>query len=283
MKICFSILHYGPSGVTKDCVDSILKLNNQEKIEIVIVDNHSDNGSLEELKLLYQSISRIHFLANSENLGFAKGNNKGYQFCKKNLSADVICVINNDIIINQTDFINILEGSIITNNNADIIAPSIINSKGYFQNPLRKKEIPKKEIIWSVFYNTCMYVVYSIPVLNHKVADYLENRRNKRVNEEIQENLFNIVPHGSAIIYLNKYVKNEDFAFLEETFLFGEEDFLYTYLKRKGYTTMYTPALKIMHNEDSSIKAITKDYVAKRAFIAKKKITSLLKLLSYKI
>lgn len=282
MKICFSILHYGPSGVTKDCVDSILKLNNQEKIEIVIVDNHSDNGSLEELKSLYQSFSRIHFLANSENLGFAKGNNKGYQFCKKNLSADVICVINNDITFNQIDFINILEQSIITYRNVDVIAPSIVNSKGYFQNPLRKKQIEKKEIIWALFYNVSMYIIYSIPILNYKVAKYLEIRRYSRTNEEIQENILNIVPHGSAIIYCGRYVKNEKTAFPENTFLFGEEDFLYAYLSNKNYTTMYNPSLKIIHNEDSSIKAITKDYVSKRAFISKMKVTSLLKLLVYK-
>lgn len=282
MKICFSILHYGPSEVTKDCVDSILKLSNQEKIEILIVDNHSDNGSLEKLKLLYKNISRVHFLNNSENLGFAKGNNKGYQFCKKNLSADVICVMNNDIIINQKDFVNILENCLITDTNADIIAPSIINSKGYYQNPLRKKQLEKKEIVWALLYNACMYIIYSIPFLNSKVAEYLEKRRNSRTNEEIQEKMLNIVPHGSAIIYCGRYLRNENIAFPENTFLFGEEDFLYAYLKKYNYTTMYNPSLKIIHNEDSSIKAITKDYVSKRAFISKKKVVSLLKLLVYK-
>ena len=283
MKICFSILHYGPSAVTKDCIESILKLNNQKKIEIVIVDNHSDNGSLHELKLLYDSNSRIHFLSNAENLGFAKGNNKGFQFAKNNLSADVICVINNDILFHQIDFIDILEQSINKYNNVDVIAPSIVNSKGYFQNPLRKKEIETREIFWGIFYNMCMYIIYLIPLLNYRIAGYLENRRNIRKNEEIQENIFDIVPHGSAIIYSKGYVKNEDNAFLEDTFLFGEEDFLYIYLKKKNYTTMYDPALKIIHNEDASIKAITKDYVSKRAFISKKKITSLIKLLLFKL
>lgn len=282
MKICFSILHYGPFDVTRECIESILKLNRVETSEIVVVDNNSGNGSLDELKFLYQNNERIHFVCNSENLGFARGNNKGFQFAKNELKADVICVFNNDILIKQADFIDNLEDAIQKFNSVDVIAPSIVNSKGYYQNPLRKKQLEKIDIIWSLFYNACMYIVYSIPLLNARVAKYLEKRRNGRTNEEIQENILNIVPHGSAVIYCERYIMNESIAFPENTFLFGEEDFLYAYLKNRNYTTMYTPSLKIIHNEDSSIKAITKDYVSKRAFISKKKVASLLKLLLYK-
>ena len=50
----------------------------------------------------------MHFILLEDNLGFAKGNNVGFQFAKHQLNANIIILSNNDIIYYQEDFIELL-------------------------------------------------------------------------------------------------------------------------------------------------------------------------------
>ena len=63
--------------MTKECVDTLLKVFAGRKFHIVIVDNGSANETGLKLKEQYADNSNITVLINKENLGFAKGNNVG--------------------------------------------------------------------------------------------------------------------------------------------------------------------------------------------------------------
>ena len=79
-KIGFVILHYMALEDTVNCVESIL--NNVPLSNIVIVDNASTNKSGMKLAEMYKDNQLISVLLLEENLGFAKGNNKGIEFFK---------------------------------------------------------------------------------------------------------------------------------------------------------------------------------------------------------
>ena len=84
-EFAFVILHYMTKQETIDCVASILEKTKAEpmKVSIVIVDNASANGTGRELQQLYQGAENIYVILNPENLGFAQGNNVGFEFAKK--------------------------------------------------------------------------------------------------------------------------------------------------------------------------------------------------------
>ena len=84
MKYGFLILHYMDLQVTIDCVKNIIQRFGKNDIEIVIVDNASPNGSGEALQTLFEKNDQVKVLISSENLGFAKGNNLGFDYLKKN-------------------------------------------------------------------------------------------------------------------------------------------------------------------------------------------------------
>ena len=107
MTFSFVILHYKTANDTIDCIESLLALERREgdTISVVVVDNASNNGSLEILKEKYAGIDGITFLENRENLGFAKGNNVGYRYARETLHADFIAVLNNDIIVRSKDIV----------------------------------------------------------------------------------------------------------------------------------------------------------------------------------
>ncbi|HFI0597861.1 TPA: glycosyltransferase family 2 protein, partial [Streptococcus suis] len=81
-KIVFVILHYNNLKDTINCIDSIAKYCNNKNVEVVVVDNGSKIESITEIKENYDKDSFMHFILLEDNLGFAKGNNVGFQFAK---------------------------------------------------------------------------------------------------------------------------------------------------------------------------------------------------------
>ena len=79
--IVFVVLHYKVFEETRKCILSLLKLQGDKRI--VIVDNHSPNNSGRKLVEEYKNMPEVKVIITQYNLGFACGNNIGYQFAKK--------------------------------------------------------------------------------------------------------------------------------------------------------------------------------------------------------
>ncbi|MEG0275215.1 MAG: glycosyltransferase, partial [Longicatena sp.] len=106
-KFCFLILHYQVLKETLACVESIRKHVNQDvHYHIVIVDNASPNGSGKELLKIQNETCTV--LCSDDNLGFSGGNNIGFEYAKKELHCDFICMMNNDTEILQDNFIELV-------------------------------------------------------------------------------------------------------------------------------------------------------------------------------
>jgi GT2 family glycosyltransferase len=74
----------------KDCFTSLLALEYpQDKLELVLVDNASADGSVEFVR---EHFPRVNIVQNEENLGFCKGNNRG----ARQASGEYVAFLNND-------------------------------------------------------------------------------------------------------------------------------------------------------------------------------------------
>ena len=85
------ILTYNKLEYTKSCIESIRKYTDRDSYELIVVDNHSTDGTVEWL----QQQADIHAIYNSENLGFPKGCNQGMTIAV----GDNILLLNNDVIV----------------------------------------------------------------------------------------------------------------------------------------------------------------------------------------
>ena len=112
-RVSFVILHYKEAEVTDSCVRSILKMDGQEQIRIIIVDNdiHEDPQKRKGLAERYEKFPCITVLPIFENGGFSYANNQGYAYAREKEQADFVVVLNNDIEFLQKDFIRRLEES----------------------------------------------------------------------------------------------------------------------------------------------------------------------------
>lgn len=277
MKFAFVILHYKTYQDTKACIESILQIEtrNEEKVEIIVVDNASNNGSVENLENEFGIYENVFFIKNKENSGFAKGNNIGYFFAKEQRFADFILVLNNDIVIPKQDFLHIIKKQ-YEKNSFYVMGPDIVSmvDAGH-QNPVMPTSNDKKAILKET-------IRYAILLLLSKINLYdilqklSKNKKNdiKNENKMYRDAQEGCQLHGAFLIFSPKYTKMEQNAFFSETFLYCEEALLYQYCLRKGYLTIYCPEIIVYHKEDSSTEHITKTAKAKREFVFKNLIKS---------
>ncbi|MEW9123297.1 MAG: glycosyltransferase [Thermotaleaceae bacterium] len=91
MKTSIILLTFNQLHFTKLCVDSIRKYTDEGTYEIIVIDNHSTDGTAAWLK----EQEDIQALFNDENLGFPKGCNQGIKLA----TGDNILLLNNDVIV----------------------------------------------------------------------------------------------------------------------------------------------------------------------------------------
>lgn len=93
------ILNFNVKDLLINCLDSILKNKGQDdNWQVIVVDNASEDGSLEAVKKLRSHIgsgNSIEVVENKENLGFSAGNNVGVKKAK----APVILFLNPDTVV----------------------------------------------------------------------------------------------------------------------------------------------------------------------------------------
>lgn len=266
-KIVFVVLHYETVDDTKTCIDSLLNYLDGDSVQIVVVDNGSKKGKLERSGGLYDGISQLHFLYSAENLGFAKGNNIGFLYAKKQLNADVIVLTNNDIVFKQNNFIELLLQKY--DSGFDVAGPkiiSLVDSKN--QNPVPriykniydvKKRIAKFKIL------------YLLSWFNIDLK--LKSLLSKKKNEIDKENKEDFQLHGSCMFFAHEYLKKYNGLF-DKTFMYGEESILKYMVDHNNLRMAYYKDLTVYHKEGGSTKSIWGKGKARRQFFYKWNIDS---------
>jgi len=113
------VLNFNQQELTAECI-SALRESKYPKTTVVIVDNGSIDGSVDFLR---SSFPGVNVIANTENLGFAAGNNIGIQYALDH-GADLIWLLNNDTEIDP-DCITELVNASVEHPEYAIFAPKV--------------------------------------------------------------------------------------------------------------------------------------------------------------
>lgn len=282
MKFCFVILHYLADKDTIECIDSIERLDNSNDTSIIVVDNYSNNGSIERVEEFVASLDNCSIIKNKENLGFAKGNNVGYKYAIQMHPGAFVIVLNNDTIIEQKDFLKKIENSYQENAFA-VMGPDIISlvDKGH-QNPLGK--VPdKKTLKKQVFKFEILLILSKLGVYN--IFQGLFGKREKlstiRAKKSPSTVLSDRALHGACLIFSPLFTTQMKEAFCSETFLYKEEFILQKICERNKLKMFYDSRVEIYHKEDSSTNMVVSSAKEKREFLFKNLIESSKVLLKY--
>jgi len=92
------ILNWNGFEDTKECIQSLKSIDYENK-SVIVVDNNSRDDDVERLRNEYKD--NIVLIENSENLGFAEGNNVGIRYAVKHLCPEYIFLLNNDATLKK--------------------------------------------------------------------------------------------------------------------------------------------------------------------------------------
>lgn len=128
------IVNWNGGEVLRQCLKSLSKID-YPKWELVMVDNGSVDGSVEQIKKLKIKNKnynlKLKIFKNKTNLGFAVANNQGYKKSK----GKYILLLNNDTKV-TADFLSKLVGRMEKDNSIGVIQPKIflMDNPGYLDN-----------------------------------------------------------------------------------------------------------------------------------------------------
>lgn len=271
MKTTFIVLHYKSYRSTIKCINSINSLKGEKRI--VIVDNNSQDGSLEIIKDNFKTKKNLWYIHNKENLGFAAGNNVGYEYARKTFDSDLIVICNNDIIFDKSDFLMDLYSD-YKRTHFDVAGPDIESLKnGKHQNPLNQPILSNAKIEIEICKYKILYFLSKMNIYDFLRGKFSPSKKNTGTKACFNESR-NVMLHGSIIIFSRNFIEKEKYAFRPGTFLYLEENILFEYCQFKKYATFYFPDLHVFHEEDVSTNQAVENAKAKRELIFTNMINS---------
>ena len=92
MRIGIAILNWNGINLLKSHLKGVVDKSGDSKI--YIIDNNSDDNSLEFVK---QNFPQVKLISLDKNYGFAEGYNIGL----KHVNEDIVCILNNDVEVTE--------------------------------------------------------------------------------------------------------------------------------------------------------------------------------------
>ena len=279
----FCILQYKAMEDTIECVNSIINMCEDINYHIVIVDNYSPDNSVEIINKRFSNNENISIIENSNNLGFAKGNNIAIKYARKKFQFDYLIVLNNDIKLLEKGLYEKIKNEYQVSNFA-LLGPLIYTKDGrYTSNPSRKELYNVNEVKERISREKKLLWLNQIDVFG--VLNALRRfrlfllQKTKHIDSECyivrQEN---IQLHGCFLIFSPKFFEKFN-GFDESTFMYMEEYFLFKHLSERHLKTVYSPEIRIFHKEDASTDQAMRSNRMKEIFIHKNSLDSAKKLL----
>ena len=111
------VLNFNGLELLKKYLPNIVK--HSTNANIYVIDNNSNDGSQ---SYILNSFPAVKLIKNEKNYGYAEGYNKGLRF----VNDEILCLINNDVLVNK-NWLKPILNSFAKNPNISIAQPNILN------------------------------------------------------------------------------------------------------------------------------------------------------------
>ncbi len=236
MKITIIILNYNGKADTAECLNSIKNLeHNNFDLDTVMVDNASTDGSPECVK---NNFPEIRLLINSQNLGYAEGNNVGIKYALEK-EADFVWLLNNDTYLAADCLVKLLEAA-AKEPKAGIFGPKIYFAKGLETH----KDRYKKEDLGRVIWYAGGKIDWDNMIASHRGVDEADHG-------QFEEMIKTSFVSGCSML-IRKEVFNKVGFYDKKFFLYYEDVDFCMRARKKGFEVIYVPDAHMWHKNAGS-------------------------------
>lgn len=234
------IVNWNTRQMALDCIRSIYETAGDCRIQVILVDNASEDGSASAIR---EQCSQTVVIENTENIGFAGGNNVGIAYAE----GRYICLINSDVIV--------LEGCLKTltdymdaNSEAGIVGPKLLWKDRTLQWSCRK--FPS---LWNTFCPAVglTQLFPAVPFLSGEHMGYFRHDVITEVDVLV-----------GAFLMVRKEALNKVGLMDESFFMYSEEVDWCRRFRDGGWKILFNPNAQVIHyGGGSSAKAPTRFYL----------------------
>lgn len=128
IKLSVVIANLNTKKLTLECIESIYKQDLPFPFEVIVVDDGSNDGSVEALAEIEKERKNFKFIANKKNSGYAKANNKGLKVAK----GEYWLLLNSDTIVKKNALENLIKFADETPD-AGVVGSKLYNADGSLQ------------------------------------------------------------------------------------------------------------------------------------------------------
>ena len=253
MDLSIIIVNYNVKEFLQNLLHSIEKASSNVKKEIIVIDNASDDGSVEVIKEKFPAVKLID---NKINVGFGRANNQGLAVAK----GKYILFINPDCIVSEDTFDKMIS---FFENQTDcgLAGCKILNSDGSLQLACRRSfpgpwtSFTKVTGLSNIFPNSKLFARYNLT--------YLDENKTLEVDAV-----------SGSFMMIRKEVYQKTGGFDEQFFMYGEDLDLCYRVQKNGYKVFYVHTSQIIHYKGESTKKSNLDetklfYDAMHLFVKK--------------
>lgn len=253
MELSIIIINYNVKEFLQNLIHSLQKALSKITHEIIVVDNASDDGSVEFIR---DKFPQIHLIVNKTNVGFSKANNEALKISK----GKFILLINPDTIVSE-DTINRMIYFLNQNPDAGLAGCKILNPDGSLQLACRRSfpgpwtSFCKVTGLSTLFPKSKLFAKYNLTYLD-------------------ENSTYEVDAISGSFMMMNREAYEKVGGFDEQFFMYGEDLDLCYRIQKNGYKVYYYPGTQIIHYKGESTKRSSLDetkyfYNAMNLFVKK--------------
>jgi GT2 family glycosyltransferase len=228
-KVSVIIISFNTKDLTLEAVKSVYENSKDVSFEAIVVDNNSQDGSVEVLREFGKNRKNFVLIENKDNLGFARANNQA----AKKVKGEYLFLLNSDTKTLANAIKTLLDFAEKTSN-AGVVGPQLLNGDGTIQPSAVNFPTIKNAIRQYFLGKKGLFDKYVPKGKNPAVVDALA---------------------GAAFLITPKALKKV--GLLDERYFFYFEDIDYCRrVKKAGLKVYYLPEVKIIHYHGVSGKTL---------------------------
>lgn len=233
MELTIIVVNYNVQYFLRLCLESLRSASAHLETEIIVVDNASEDGSVDMVR---KEFPEVKLIANSENIGFGRASNQGLEMAR----GKYVLFINPDTIIGES----LLPAALKVFDEDDQIGAvgiCLLDGQGQVLRE-SKRSIPT---LWSAFtkFSGLSELFRHTSLFNHYYFPSLQY-------DEIGD--IDVLP--GAFMLIRKSVLDEINGFDSRFFMYAEDIDLSYRISRAGYKIRYNGGLKAIHFKGESTK-----------------------------